>query len=71
MAAVAGLGLEDISLTTNGQLLARKLPLLVAAGIRRLNVSLDTLDPWRFAVSPVAAIWPACSTAWTRPAPPG
>jgi cyclic pyranopterin phosphate synthase len=26
---VAGLGLEDISLTTNGQLLARKLPLLL------------------------------------------
>lgn len=48
LAAVAGLGLEDISLTTNGQLLARKLPLLRAAGIRRLNVSLDTLDPLAF-----------------------
>ncbi|MCE1118580.1 MULTISPECIES: GTP 3',8-cyclase MoaA [Pseudomonas] len=48
LAAVAGLGLEDISLTTNGQLLARKLPLLRAAGIRRLNVSLDTLDSLAF-----------------------
>ncbi|MDH0730432.1 radical SAM protein [Pseudomonas sichuanensis] len=48
LTAVAGLGLEDISLTTNGQLLARKLPLLRAAGIRRLNVSLDTLDPLAF-----------------------
>ncbi|CAK14486.1 GTP 3',8-cyclase MoaA [Pseudomonas entomophila] len=46
--AVAGLGLEDISLTTNGQLLSRKLPLLREAGIRRLNVSLDTLDPGAF-----------------------
>lgn len=45
---VAGLGLEDISLTTNGQLLARKLPVLLASGIRRLNVSLDTLDPSAF-----------------------
>ncbi|WP_417703009.1 GTP 3',8-cyclase MoaA [Pseudomonas sp.] len=41
---VSQLGLDDISLTTNGQLLERKLPLLVECGIRRLNVSLDTLD---------------------------
>ncbi|KRW62126.1 GTP 3',8-cyclase MoaA [Pseudomonas sp. TTU2014-080ASC] len=45
---VSQLGLEDISLTSNGQLLARKLPLLVECGIRRLNISLDTLDPQRF-----------------------
>ncbi|WP_194787745.1 GTP 3',8-cyclase MoaA [Pseudomonas sp. UFMG81] len=48
LGAVSGLGLDDISLTTNGQLLARKLPLLRDAGIRRLNVSLDTLDPMAF-----------------------
>lgn len=48
LAAVAKLDLDDISLTTNGQLLARKLPQLQAAGIRRLNVSLDTLDPHAF-----------------------
>lgn len=41
---VSQFGLDDISLTTNGQLLERKLPLLVECGIRRLNVSLDTLD---------------------------
>ncbi|MCV9921665.1 radical SAM protein [Pseudomonas sp. BT-42-2] len=46
--SLAGLGLQDVSLTTNGQLLARKLPLLRAAGIRRLNVSLDTLDAGKF-----------------------
>jgi cyclic pyranopterin phosphate synthase len=45
---VAGLGLQDISLTTNGQLLSRKLPALLACGIKRLNVSLDTLDPLAF-----------------------
>ncbi|MBM7061010.1 radical SAM protein [Pseudomonas sp. UL073] len=45
---VRGLGLSDISLTTNGQLLARKLPILLEAGIRRLNVSLDTLDAEHF-----------------------
>ncbi|MEG0966159.1 MAG: radical SAM protein [Pseudomonas sp.] len=48
LTSVAGLGLDEISLTTNGQLLARKLPLLRDAGIRRLNVSLDTLDPDAF-----------------------
>lgn len=41
---VSRLGLRDISLTSNGQLLSRKLPLLLDCGIRRLNVSLDTLD---------------------------
>ncbi|WP_137822845.1 GTP 3',8-cyclase MoaA [Pseudomonas sp. D(2018)] len=41
---VSKLGLEDISLTSNGQLLSRKLPLLLDCGIRRLNISLDTLD---------------------------
>ncbi|UVE19255.1 radical SAM protein [Pseudomonas sp. LS44] len=45
---VGRLGLADISITSNGQLLARKLPLLLDAGIRRLNISLDTLDPEAF-----------------------
>ncbi|WP_341304455.1 radical SAM protein [Pseudomonas sp. TMP25] len=42
------LAFQDISLTTNGQLLAGKLPILRSAGIQRLNVSLDTLDPSAF-----------------------
>lgn len=42
------LGLQDIGLTTNGQLLSRKLPLLLECGLRRINVSLDTLDPGDF-----------------------
>ena len=41
-------GLEDISLTTNGSLLASKAPALRAAGLKRINVSLDTLDEDKF-----------------------
>lgn len=48
LAAIGQIGLGDVSLTTNGQLLSRKLPLLRDAGIRRINVSLDTLDPQAF-----------------------
>ena len=39
----------DISLTTNGVGLARRAAALAAAGVNRLNVSLDTLRPDRFA----------------------
>ncbi len=39
----------DISLTTNGIGLARRAEALVAAGVNRLNVSMDTLQPDRFA----------------------
>ena len=38
------LPLDDVSLTTNGQLLTRKAATILNAGIRRINVSLDTLD---------------------------
>ncbi len=41
-------GITDIGLTTNGLLLADQAESLFAAGLRRLNVSLDTLDPQRF-----------------------
>jgi cyclic pyranopterin phosphate synthase len=39
----------DISLTTNGVGLARRAAALAEAGVNRLNVSLDTLRPDRFA----------------------
>ncbi len=42
-------GVEDLSLTTNGVLLAGAAEGLAAAGLRRVNVSLDTLRPDRFA----------------------
>ncbi len=38
----------DLSLTTNGSLLAEQVEDLWAAGLRRVNVSIDTLDPNRF-----------------------
>ncbi|MBX3411983.1 MAG: GTP 3',8-cyclase MoaA [Pirellulales bacterium] len=41
-------GIEDIALTTNGILLEEQAAALKGAGLRRLNVSLDTLDPARF-----------------------
>jgi cyclic pyranopterin phosphate synthase len=41
-------GLEDICLTTNGALLADKAAALKAAGLKRVNVSLDTLQPEKF-----------------------
>lgn len=46
--AVMGLGLQDVAMTTNGQLLERYADTIVGSGIRRLNVSLDTLDAQRF-----------------------
>lgn len=41
-------GIDDISLTTNGVLLGRYAAELKQAGLRRVNVSLDTLKPDRF-----------------------
>ena len=39
---------QDLSLTTNGYLLARQVDDLVRAGLKRINVSLDSLAPDRF-----------------------
>src|SRR4029078_5374406 len=41
-------GLPDISLTTNGALLSQQAESLYASGLRRINVSVDTLRPDRF-----------------------
>ncbi|HXN22259.1 MAG TPA: GTP 3',8-cyclase MoaA [Candidatus Dormibacteraeota bacterium] len=41
-------GVEDLSLTTNGHLLADRCDQLVKAGLRRINISLDSLDPIKF-----------------------
>jgi cyclic pyranopterin phosphate synthase len=41
-------GIDDIALSTNGLLLAEQAATLRAAGLDRVNVSLDTLDPDRF-----------------------
>ncbi|TAM46701.1 MAG: GTP 3',8-cyclase MoaA [Gammaproteobacteria bacterium] len=42
-------GIEDLSLSTNAVLLGHQVNALYAAGVRRVNVSLDTLRPERFA----------------------
>jgi cyclic pyranopterin phosphate synthase len=41
-------GIRDVGLTTNGLLLAEQAKKLWDAGLRRINISLDTLDPGRF-----------------------
>src|SRR5690606_15278213 len=43
-----GGGLEELTLTTNGSQLAKHAVALRAAGVRRINVSLDSLDEDRF-----------------------
>ena len=41
-------GIRDLAMTTNGTLLEKHAEALKAAGLHRLNVSLDTLDPDTF-----------------------
>jgi cyclic pyranopterin phosphate synthase len=49
VAELATVGLRDLTLTTNGSLLARKADALAAAGLSRITVSLDSMDPAVFA----------------------
>ena len=49
LGARIGHGLDELTLTTNGTQLARFAGALAASGVRRVNVSLDTLDVARFA----------------------
>jgi cyclic pyranopterin phosphate synthase len=48
LGAKLGRGLAELTLTTNGTQLARFAPALYAAGMRRINVSLDTRNPQKF-----------------------
>ena len=41
-------GLKDLCLTTNGALLAERIHALKQAGLRRVNISIDTLDAEKF-----------------------
>lgn len=43
-------GLSDLSLTTNASLLREKAAALAQAGLKRINVSLDTINPEKFQV---------------------
>jgi len=42
------LGFHDLSMTTNGQMLAESCDRLVDAGLHRINISLDSLDAEKF-----------------------
>ena len=48
VACLKGLGVQDLSITTNGHLLAERCERLIAAGLKRINVSLDSLEPGKF-----------------------
>jgi cyclic pyranopterin phosphate synthase len=48
LGARLGNGLDELTVTTNGTQLAKHAQTLKAAGVKRINVSLDTLDPLRF-----------------------
>jgi GTP 3',8-cyclase len=41
-------GIQDLSMTTNGHLLADRCEALISAGLHRINISLDSLDPIKF-----------------------
>ncbi|KIM88832.1 hypothetical protein PILCRDRAFT_62019 [Piloderma croceum F 1598] len=45
-----GLGLKSIAMTTNGIALHRRLPEFIDNGLSHLNLSLDTLDPFKFEI---------------------
>jgi cyclic pyranopterin phosphate synthase len=46
--AIAELGIPELAMTTNGQLLAPRAVELRRRGLQRVNISLDSLDPSRF-----------------------
>ena len=48
IARLHAMGVRDLSMTTNGHLLAERVERLLDAGLRRINISLDSLDPARF-----------------------
>ncbi|MGV8832806.1 MAG: GTP 3',8-cyclase MoaA [Devosia sp.] len=49
LGARIGQGLDELTLTTNGSQLGKYATGLASAGVKRINVSLDTLDETRFA----------------------
>ena len=48
IARLAEMGFPDLSMTTNGHLLGERLERLIASGLRRINISLDSLEPAKF-----------------------
>ena len=48
ISGISEMGIKNIGLTSNGQLLAKKARSLSEAGLKNVNVSLDSLDPEKF-----------------------
>ena len=48
VADLSSVGFPDLSMTTNGHMLAERCESLVAAGLKRINISLDSLNPEKF-----------------------
>jgi GTP 3',8-cyclase len=48
IARMSEIGFADLSMTTNGHLLSERCERLIAAGLRRINISLDSLDAEKF-----------------------
>lgn len=48
IARLNALGVQDLSMTTNGHLLEERCERLLVAGLRRINISLDSLEPGKF-----------------------
>lgn len=48
IAKLKAIGVQDLSMTTNGYLLAERVDTLIAAGLDRINISLDSLDREKF-----------------------
>ncbi|HMA84779.1 MAG TPA: GTP 3',8-cyclase MoaA [Desulfosalsimonadaceae bacterium] len=63
-------GLNDISLTTNGVLLTDYIDRIIAAGIKRLNISLDTLDRTKYqnitGVDAFDRVWAGIQAAYEK-----
>lgn len=60
-------GVSDLSITTNGILLKEKIKKIKAAGIKRLNISMDTLKKYKFksitGIDAFDEVWESIMTA--------
>lgn len=66
--AARAVGIPDIALTTNGMLFKRKAKDLAAAGLQRINLSMDAVTPEVFKTmtrgGEVKRVWEAIEAAW-------
>lgn len=60
-------GIEDVAITTNGLLFAKRAKELVEAGLNRVNISLDALTPESSPTSPGEERWKGSSRPWRPP----